>query len=184
MNKELFKSLTGWEKFFYITHCVFSYFGSAFVTLWAFLIEKITRDDVSIMTKMGLSGILCLVVLGILTIVLLNRHINKKLETNGEQQQEIMKQMMIETDLDKKEEMRLKLVELENYRVKVKAHRTIFKNAILCGVFVILTLLFFLTEKKLVELRGTFMGISSCLLIGFGFNTAYEELHKKLNTKK
>ena len=184
MNKELFKSLTGWEKFFYITHCVFSYFGSAFVTLWAFLIEKITRDDISIVTKMGLTGILCLVILIILTIVLVNRHINKKLETNNEQQQDIMKQMLIETDTDKKEKMRLKLVELENYRVKVKAHRTIFKDAVLCGVFVFLTLLFFLAEKKVVELRGTFMGISSCLLLGCGFNTAYELLHKKLNTKK
>lgn len=184
MNKELFKSLTGWEKFFYISHCVFSYFGSTFVMLWTFLIEKVTREDVSIVTKMGLSGILAIIILGVLTIILLNRHINKKLETNQDQQQEIMKQLLIETDETKKEQMRLKLVELENYRVRVKAHRTIFKNAVLCGVFVLLTLLFFMAEKKVVEIRGVFMGVTSCLLIGFGFNTAYEELHKKLNTKK
>lgn len=152
--------------------------------LWTFLIEKVTREDISIVTKMGLSGILAVIILGVLTIVLLNRHINKKLETNDDQQKEIMKQLLIETDETKKEELRTKLVELENYRVKVKAHRTIFKNAVLCGVFVLLTLLFFMAEKKVVEIRGVFMGVTSCLLIGFGFNTAYEMLHKKLNTKK
>ena len=184
MNKELFKSLSGWEKFFYITSCVFSYGGTTFIALWSFVIEKITREDVSIITKMGLSGTLCLIVLVVLTVVFMNRHIDKKLDTNGEQQQDIVKMLWLETDEVKKEEMRQKLKELENYRVKVKANREIFKNAILCSVFVILTLLFYVAEKKLIELRGTFLGISSCLLIGFGFNTAYEQLHKKLNTKK
>ena len=184
MNKELWKTLTKTQKFFYIGSVAFSYGGTIGIALWSFLLEKLVKNEVSIMAKIGCTGIVIIALMIVLSIVFYNRHITKKLDTNEMQQKDIMKEMLIETDEEKKKQLREKLVEYENYEIKIKTRKAIFKNAILCGVFVLLTMLFFLAEKACISMRGIFFGMSSTLLIGFGFNTAYEELSKKLNLKK
>ena len=184
MNKELWKSLTKTQKFFYIGSVAFSYGGTMGIALWSFLIEKLVKNEVSIMAKIGCSGIIIIALMIVLAIVFYNRHTTKKLDENEIQQKNIIKEMLMETDEEKKKQLREKLVKYENYEIKIKTRKTIFKNAVLCGVFVLFTLLFYLAEKACISMRGIFFGMSSTLLIGFGFNTAYEELSKKLNLKK
>lgn len=184
MNKEKWKSLTKMQKFLYIGNIAFSYGGTTGIALWSFLFEKLIKNEVSIMAKIGCTGIVTIGLMIVLTIVFYNRHTTKKLDENEMKQKDIMKEMLMEADEEKKKQLREKLVEYENYELKVKAKKTIFKNAILCGVFVLMTLLFYLAEKACISMRGIFFGMSSTLLIGFGFNTAYEELNKKLNLKK
>lgn len=183
MNKELWKTLTNTQKILYLCHIGFSYGGTLGVSLWSFLIEKLVSSEVSAMAKVGCVGILCIALMILFAIIFTNRHFNKVLDTNQKMQDTIVKDMVMETNAQKKEEMRKKLVSLENANVKIKANLTIFKNAILCAIFLGLTILCYMMEKSAIEMRGVFMGITSCLLVGFGFNTAYEEISKKINLK-
>lgn len=144
MNKKLWKSLTLTKKILYVCSIGFSYGGTIGIALWSFLFEKLVKNEVSPMAKIGCSGIVIIGLMIVLSIIFYNRHTTKKLDTNEMQQKDIMKEMLMETDEEKKKSLREELVKLENYEIKVKTRKIIFKNAILCGVFVLLTMLFFL----------------------------------------
>lgn len=183
MNKQLWKSLTITQKLLYLGGIIFSYVGTLGIALWSFLIEKLFREP-SLMDKISGTGIMVIAVILILAIIFYNRHTTKKIEIYEQYQKDIIKEMLIETDEEKKKILREKLVEYENYNLKIKTRKKVFKNAIICSIFCLITLLFYIVEKTSISMRGTFFGISTMLLIGFGFNTAYEEFSKKINLKK
>lgn len=184
MSKDEFKKLTPKQKFLYIMYIIFSYGGSTGILLYSFLIEKLFEENVSIMTKLGCSGILCIIFLVVFAIIILNKHINKKIESYNDKQKKLLVELAVETDLTKKEDIRLQIVEAQNYETKIKCKRTIFKHALICGLVLILVILFNMAQEKMLEMRGICFGVFTCLMTGFGFNTAYEIITEKLNLKK
>ena len=182
MSKYEWKEQTTGQKILYVLSVMFTYFGTFGIAIYSFVIENLVKEQ-SAFAKIGIGGITCLAILFVALVFIINRHINRTLEHDAERQQTIIKEMLTTTDADTIENYRKELIDLENYAVKVKCIRAIFKNAILVFVFVLATLIFYLVEKATITMRGIFFGMTLSLITGFVFNIAYQNLTRKIKTK-
>ena len=159
------------ETLFFWLYITFSYIATGGILLWTFVIENILNDEVTLIAKLGATGIFVLAICLIIGIVVIN-----KLFTKREQKYE--KLSIKEIDTNKRAEYILKWSNTEKWH-------NIFKQCLMFGTLVMLTLLVGLLETKLLALRGTMTTIVISYAIGLIFFVVYENIKlKKLRGNK
>lgn len=153
------------QKIFIWLYRTFCYFVPCGLTLWSFLIENLLNKEVTIMSKMGVSGIFVLAIIGIIGIFFYGKHLRATISKTTNEILECL-------DDSKKAELIAK-------KKKYEARQEIFHNACFVAPFVLIWLLCVLIESKVISLRGTFMTISLSMLSGLGFNCVAQALKQK-----
>ena len=129
-----------------------TYFAPAGILLWTFVIENILNKEVNVITKIGAGGIFILIILLFVCIFFINSAYNKK-------EKELEKLSIREIDTEKR-------AEIIHKWEKVEKNHKLFKQCLLLGVVLTVTLLVILLESKILALRGTL--ISICVSMGLG----------------
>ena len=156
------------ELLFYWLYMSFSYILPGVLLFYSFVIENIFNKEVTLMTKLGASGIFALVVCIIICIVFVNKVFTKR-------EQKYEKLSVKEINLEKRKEYILKWTKTE------KIHN-IFKQCIMLSVLIVVAMLVILLESKLLALRGTMITMAVLFGIGTVFYAVYENIkQKKLN---
>lgn len=146
-------------KWVYRTLCY--YLPCGFI-LYNFVIENLLSNEVSIMSKIGVSGVFVLAILIILCIFFVNKAYNKK-------ESELEKLSIKAIDLQEREKL---ITEWE----KTEKNHSIFKNLIMLAIVVVLTILVALLESKILSLRGTMIAFTMSFLSGEGCFIAYKNM--------
>lgn len=153
------------QKIFTWLYRIFCYFVPCGLTLWTFLIENLLNKEVTLMSKLGVSGLFVLAIIGIIGIFFYGKYLRNSItKTTNE---------IIEC-LD--DEKKAKLIAKKK---KYEAKQEIFHNACFVAPFVLIWLLCALIESKVVSLRGTLMTVSLSMLAGLGFNCVAQFLKQK-----
>lgn len=135
---------------------IFCYLVPCGYALWDFLIKNLIEKDITIMQKLGLSGIFIGVIMFLIAVFFYGRHLKK--------QKDKYTDLCIEcTDETKKKEYIAK-------KHKIESKQDLFRNICFIAPFVLMWLLMSSIERGVVSLRGTFMCISISMAVGFGFN--------------
>jgi len=149
-------------KWLYRAGCYYIPGGTA---LWCFVIENLVDKDVSVMAKIGVSGVFVLALMVIITIFFANKSFTKR-------NQKLEKQAIKEMDNDKKKEIIAKWE-------KNEANQELFHNMIFLVCFICLALLVTLLESKLLSLRGVLWFMVSSISTGLGCNFVRYKFCKK-----
>lgn len=158
------------EKIFKWLYRTFEFFVPCGIALYTFLIEKLIDKDISITTKLGVSGVFVLVLMFIIAIFFMGKHFRVK-------QRKLEKDALKELDNEKK----AKIIEKMN---KNEAKQEIFHNACFFAPFLIMYFLVILIEKSMIEMRGTLFFVVLSMAIGFGFNGVSQYLHAHANEQE
>lgn len=144
---------------------IFTLFVPSGVVLWTFLIEKLIDNNVSVMSKLGLSGIVILAIMVVLAVYFYNRHLKKKITklTND----------CIEC-LDNEQKH-----ELVEKKKKCEARKEILHDFCFLVPFILIWLVLCFVEKGVVSLRGTMLIVCISMSAGFGFSCVTEWLKSK-----
>lgn len=156
------------KKIFYWLYLAFCYIIPCGLLFYTFVVENIANKNVSVMAKLGASGIFALTVCIIVGIIVVN-----KIFANKEKKYE--KLSIKEVDLQKREEYINKWNKIEKYH-------NIFKQCLMLAVIITITLLVALLESKLLALRGTMITMSILFGIGvvfFSLNENAKETKKE-----
>lgn len=144
------------EKIFLWLYRTFSFLVPCGIALYTFLIDKLMDKEITVMTKIGISGIFILIIMFLIAVFFFGKFLKKKIAKYNDQ-------ILICTDNLKKEELILK-------RKKIEAVQEMFHNIIFVAPFLICYILMVLVEKGAANLRGTFMFITISMAVGLGFN--------------
>ena len=153
------------EKVFYWLSFTFTYIAPALFTLYTFVIEKVMDNKVSIVAKIGMSGIFLFAVLAITAIFLYNKYLIKKIE-------KIRDKMIESTDINEK-------LALKNKKHKLESRLDIFHNIIFITPFILMYLMLVMAENWAISMRGTMGTICISMAIGLGLNGVKQWLHIK-----
>lgn len=153
------------QKIFTWLYRIFCYMVPCGLTLWTFLIENLLNKKVTIMSKLGVSGIFVLAIIGIIGIFFYGKHLRNSISKTTNEILECLDDV--------------KKAELIAKKKKYEARQEIFHNACFVAPFVLIWLLCALIESKVISLRGTFMTISLSMLGGLGFNCVAQSLKRK-----
>lgn len=156
------------EKIFTWLYRIFTFIVPCGVSLYTFLIEKLIDNEISVTTKIGISGIFILVIIVIIAVFFLGKFFKNKIR-------DLNDKILICTDNSEKEKLISK-------RKKYDAMQEMFNNACFIAPFIIGYFIILLVEKKCIDIRGTLFFISISMAIGFGFNGVKELLYA--NEKK
>lgn len=137
----------------YRTGCYFIPGGTA---LWCFVIENLVDKDVSVMAKIGCSGVFVLALMVFITIFFANKAFKSK-------NQKYEKEAIKELDNDKKKEIIAKWEKNER-------NEELFHNTIFLVIFICLAFLVTLLESKIVSLRGVLWFMVGSISAGLGCN--------------
>lgn len=148
---------------------VFSYVCPAMVLFVSFVLENLLSNEVSPITKIGVSGVFVLVIMLFLAIFLVNRFFNKKL-------QKVDHEIKVELD----NSIKVKLIEKQS---KLENLQDLFKSLIVLAVLVVITILVALLESKLLELRGTMVAICVSFAVGVGCMEGWRRVVTNHETK-
>ena len=155
------------DKVFLWLYRIFSYFVPGGIALYFCVIDELMKKDVSVMAKIGLSGVFVHACMVLIAIYFLGKHYRKTLTKLTDQILECM-------DDDKKRELIQKKHEIE-------AKQDIFHNLIFIAPFLICYFVVCLIENQMVSLRGPLFAICCSMAAGLGFNgiEQYLKTHKK-----
>lgn len=159
MSNEKKEAILGWIS------RTFTLFIPCGFALWTFVIEKLFDNEVSIMAKVGVSGIFLIAVMFIIAVFFYGKHLKKKI-------QKITKDIIVCMNTTEKAALILKLS-------KEEAKQELFSNACFFAPFVLIYFILMLVEKKVMDLRGIFGTISISMAVGLGFNGWAQWLHTK-----
>lgn len=148
-----------------IFYRIFTYLFPSGLLLWNLVIDKLIRNDVSVVEKIGFSGLFLLIVMALIAVIMLGRHFRKTIEKLNDK-------IIDCADEEKKRE----LIEKKK---KVKKWQEIYRNACIVAPFIIALVLVIMIEKGMISLRGTLTMITISLCTGFGFNTVAQNLIAK-----
>lgn len=161
-------------KIFLWLYRTFTYFVPAGLALYLFVIEKLIDNEVSIMAKIGVSGIFIIAVIGILGIYFYKKHfqiaINKMTLANND----LTDKILLETDETKKT---ILLQEKQVLRIKLlrkQATQELVQNILFVAPFVLCWLACMLIEKQMISLRGVFLSLILSMGVGFVFNIFFQ----------
>lgn len=143
----------------------FCYFVPCGIALWTFLIDNLLNKEIGIMTKMGMSGLLILAVIFLISIYFYKKHLKISIT-------KVTNEILECLDAKKKKELIAK-------KRKYEAKQEIFNNVCFVAPFVLIWLLCSLIETKVISLRGTFMLFSISMAIGLGFNCIAQSIKIK-----
>ena len=143
-------------KIFTWLYRVFTYIVPGGYALWAFLIEKLIDKEVTVMSKLGLTGICVLVIMIIIAIFFYGRHLKKQIA-------KVTDECIMCVDQTKK-------VELVDKKKKFEAKQELFRNICFLAPFIIAWIVLCVVEKGIVSLRGTMLGVCLSMSTGLGFN--------------
>lgn len=158
------------EKVFKWLYRTFEFFVPCGIALYTFLIEKLINKDISITSKLGISGVFALVLMIVIAVFFMGKHFRVK-------EQKLEKEAIKELDNEKK----AKIIQKMN---KNEAKQELFHNACFFAPFLIMYFLVILIEKSMIEMRGTLFFIVLSMAIGFGFNGVSQYLHANANNKE
>lgn len=144
---------------------IFTYFVPGGVVLWAFLIDRLISKEVTVASKLGLTGIFVLATIGVIAVFFYGRHLKKKIE-------EVTDECIVCVDNAKK-------TELVEKKKKYEAKQSIFRNACFLAPFVLIWAVLCMVEKGVVSLRGTLMFVCLSMATGFGFNATAQWIVSK-----
>ena len=150
---------------------IMSYFVPCGITLYTFVIENILNKEVTIMTKIGASGLFVIGILVVIGIFFVG-------STFTRAEKELEKKSIKEIDLNKRAEYIKKWEQVEN-------RHKIFNQIITLSVLVGITALIYMIEKSLINLRGTMIFICMSYGSGIGCLTISKnmEFSKKYNNE-
>jgi hypothetical protein len=135
---------------------IFCYFIPCGIALWVFLIDNLLNKEIGIMTKMGMSGLLVLAIIFLISIYFYKKYLKTSIT-------KLTNDILECLDVNKKKTLIAK-------KRKFEARQEIFNNVCFVAPFVLIWLLCSLIETKVISLRGTFMLFSISMAIGLGFN--------------
>lgn len=145
------------QKIFVWLHWVFSYIVPGGVALWSCVIEKLLDKEITIVNKVGITGVFVMAVMVIIAVFFYNKHLNKKITD--------LTNRCIEC-IDNEEKARL-----VEQKKKMEVRLEIFHNICFVVPFVIVWLVLCFVESGVVSLRGTMLVICSSMATGLGLNT-------------
>ncbi len=144
------------DKVFLWLYRIFSYFVPGGVALYFCVIEELLKKDVSIMAKIGVSGVFVLVCMVLIAVYFLGKHYHKSL-TN------ITNEILECMDDTKKRELIQK-------KHGIEAKQELFHNAIFITPFLVCYIVVCLIEQSMISLRGPLFAICCSMAAGLGFN--------------
>ena len=150
MNNDLKVKVFTW---LYRTFC---YFVPSGIALWLFLIKNLINNEISVMAKVGMSGIFVLAIMFVIAIYFYGKHFTTSIN-------KVTNEILECLDNNKK-------VELIAKKRKLEARQEMFRNICFVAPFVLMWLLCALIESKVISLRGTLMTICVSMAIGLGLN--------------
>lgn len=139
-----------------------SYYLPCGFILYNFVIENLLSSEVSVMSKLGVSGVFVLAILIVLCIFFTNKAYTKK-------ERELEKLSIKAVDLKEREEL------IKKWEKTEKNH-SIFKNLIMLAIIIVLTILVALLESKILSFRGTMIAFTISFLGGQGCYIAYKNI--------
>lgn len=145
------------EKVFTWLYRTFTYIVPGGALLWTFVIEKLIDKNVTVMTKIGVSGVFVLGVMVIIGAYFFNRHLKKKIE-------DLTNKCIECTDNEEK-------AVLVGKKKKAEVKLDLFHNVCFVTPFVLIWLVLCFVESGVVSLRGTMLVICSSMATGLGLNT-------------
>ena len=163
MSNELKEKILLWG------YRIFSYIVPGGFALWTFVIEKLIDNNVSLATKMGVSGMFMLALMVIIAVYFVGRHFRNKIT-------KLNNKILEELDNDKKAILIAK-------KRKIESMQEIYHNAIFIAPFLGMFLLVLMVEKQMVSIRGILGFVCISMAIGMGFNGVKQWLHSKGVTK-
>lgn len=159
MNNDLKVKIFTW---LYRTFC---YFVPGGIALWLFLIENLVNKEVSVVAKVGMTGIFVLVIMFVIAIYFYGKHFSNSIN-------KVTNEILECLDDNKKTELIAK-------KRKLEGQQEMFRNACFVAPFVVMWLLCALIESNIISLRGTLMTICLSMVSGFGFNGVAQWLKSK-----
>lgn len=145
------------QKIFVWLHWVFSYIVPGGVALWSCVIEKLLDKEITIVNKVGITGVFAMAVMVIIAVFFYNKHLNKKITD--------LTNRCIEC-IDNEEKVRL-----VEQKKKMEVRLEIFHNICFVVPFVIVWLVLCFVESGVISLRGTMLVICLSMATGLGLNT-------------
>ena len=160
------------EKIFTWLYRTFTFLVPGGIALYSFLLEKLIDKDVSIMAKIGVSGIFALVIMVVIAVFFYGKYLRKKIS-------KVTDKIIVCMNNDEK-------IKLIAKKAKFQAKQEIFHNLCFIAPFVLVWLLMMLIEKEAVELRGIMFYVVISMAIGFGFDCVlqYVNTHKYIKKEE
>lgn len=153
----------------------FTYFLPAGLALWTFVVDKLIDNNVSIIAKIGVSGIFIIVVVALIGLHFYKNHfqiaINKLTLANNDLTDRIL---LTTSDEEKTELLEQKQI-IRDKILKKQTIQSLVQNISFVAPFVLCWLACMLIEKQMVSLRGTFLPIILSMSIGFVFNIFFQK---------
>lgn len=158
------------EKIFTWLYRIFTFLVPSGIALYTFLLEKLLDNDISVMAKVGVSGIFVLIIMVVIAVFFFGKFLKKKIS-------KITDEIIVCLDNEEKQKLIKK-------KAKWEGVREMFHNALFLAPFLIIYFLIVLIEKEMIEMRGTMFFVVISMAIGFGFNGVKQFLCKNANTKE
>lgn len=157
--------LTTSENLLLMVYRIFSYLVPSGMIIWSCVIDKILDPEITLIQKIGCSGLVVLIGCVIIAVIFLGRHFTKTIKKLNDK-------ILICIDDEKKKQLIEK-------RKQVEKWQAIFKNACFVAPFIIALIVCNLLESKILSLRGSLTIIVISLCTGFGFNFIAQDLISK-----
>lgn len=158
------------EQIFTWLYRVFTFFVPGGIMLWTCLIEKLIDQEVSYFTKIGFVGIFVIVIMIIIAVFFLGKHYRKRLQKLQNFINERMKDIMLATTEEAKNELTQTLQVLNYNLKKTQARQEIFHNICFLAPFVIAWIVMGMVENGILSMRGTLAVVTISMATGLGFN--------------
>lgn len=134
----------------------FEYFVPAGIALWQFLISSLVNKEITVMQKIGVSGLFVVIIMVIIGVYFYGKHFKTAIT-------KVTNEILECLDDAKKTELIAK-------KKKLEAQQEIFRNICFLAPFAIAWLLCSMIENGVVSLRGTMLFITLSMATGLGFN--------------
>lgn len=158
------------EQIFTWLYRVFTFFVPGGIVLWTCLIEKLIDQEVSYFTKIGFVGIFVIVIMIIIAVFFLGKYYKKRLQTLQNFTNERMREIMLATDEQTKNELTQTLQTLDFQIKRTQARQDIFHNVCFIAPFVIAWIVMGMVENGILSMRGTLAVVTISMATGLGFN--------------
>ena len=159
--------LNWWGNLILVLKRTFTYYMPIFTFTYATIIEKLTDENVSIMAKLGASGIVAMICFVLMLVYFVKKGYKKKIDDLNDKLLECI-------DMEQKRA-------LIEEKKKTKSAYEIFNNIVFVVPFVVALFLVILIEQKMIAIKGVLFGVVIELVVGLGLNIYYQKL---LNTNK
>ena len=153
------------ENFLILAYRILTYIFPSGFLLWNLVIDKLLKEEVTIVQKIGLAGLFLACMLILVAVILIGRRFKKAIA-------KINDKLIDCTDDEKKQELKKK-------KARIRKWQEIYRNACIVAPFLILLVMTNLVEKGIVSFRGTLLLITTSLCLGFGFNVFAQKLIEK-----